>query len=218
MPNYELKLHKIFIASPGGLESERLILRKQSELVNTTDSEYRGLRFKILGYEDAEPDIGRPQDLINPLLYECDSTILVLQDRWGSSPSEDKDWEYSSGSEEEFAVAMDCFYSTEHLMSKVCVFFKSPPAEKMERLQKALSDDPAAELPEDLEQLKKVLDFKDKAINSKKLLFKDFSTDDDFLVLAHAFLCKRIREHDGTEKTVKKPISVFDIQTFGLPD
>ena len=69
---------------------------------------HRGVVFQALGWENTLPGVGRPQDIINKELMQCDYFILLLHDRWGSSPGFNKK-DASSGTEEEYLIALDCY-------------------------------------------------------------------------------------------------------------
>ncbi len=86
----------VFIASPGGLQNEREAFRKTIVEANE-DALYRGAIFIPVGWEDTFAGVGRPQEIINRDLRECDYFVLLLADRWGTPTGSGND--YSSGTE-----------------------------------------------------------------------------------------------------------------------
>ena len=97
MPN-SIKQIKIFLASPSGLEKIRNLVEEEMESYNKTDSEPRGIRFKIIRWENICTGMGNLQEQINPHLCSCDYYLLILHNRWGSPPDSNNS-QFSSGSE-----------------------------------------------------------------------------------------------------------------------
>ena len=91
---------RVFMASPGDLDDERESLRNVERRINAMFRE-RGVRVSLAGWEEVQPEAGRPQALINPLVHECEIFIGLLSMRWGSATGT-----YSSGFEEEFEIAL----------------------------------------------------------------------------------------------------------------
>lgn len=90
----------VFLASPGDVQLEREAVREVERRINA-NFEDRGVRVRMVGYEQVRPELGRPQGLINPLVCKCDVFIGLLSRRWGSETGV-----YTSGFEEEFSVAV----------------------------------------------------------------------------------------------------------------
>lgn len=90
----------VFLGSPGDVHLERESVREVERRINA-NFEDQGVRVRIVGYEQVRPELGRPQELINPLVYKCDVFIGLLSKRWGSETGV-----YTSGFEEEFNVAV----------------------------------------------------------------------------------------------------------------
>ena len=88
------------MASPGDLDDERDALRSLERRLNAMFRE-RGVRVSISGWEEVQPEAGRPQALINPLVHECEIFIGLLNMRWGSATGT-----HTSGFEEEFEIAL----------------------------------------------------------------------------------------------------------------
>ena len=91
---------RVFMASPGDLTDERDALRDLERRLNAM-FRGRGVRVSIEGWEEVQPDAGAPQDLINPLVYDCDMFVGLLNMRWGTPTDND-----SSGFSEEFNIAL----------------------------------------------------------------------------------------------------------------
>ena len=106
---------------------------------------------------------GRPQALINEEVRTCDYMILVLWVRWGSPPA--TDGPYTSGTEEEYAIARECLVAAESSIRDIVVLFKGVEARQL--------SDPG-------EQLRRVLAFKRTLEEQKTLLFGTFDSPDEF--------------------------------------
>lgn len=151
-----LKIIRVFIGSPGGLDDERQTAHEVVASVNRAHSESWGCYFKLLGWEDAVPGYVRPQSKINEDLDRCDYFIGVLWNKWGSRPSNDPSG-YTSGFEEEYERSKARIESG--LMKDMAIYFK------------------VIEVPNGMEpgdEIKKVLDFRRKCVDEKKVFFKPF--------------------------------------------
>jgi tetratricopeptide (TPR) repeat protein len=175
-----LKGYRIFIATPGGLDEERRAFRKVTEEYNESDATRRGVIFLPVGWEITLGGVGRPQTLINKDLRECDYLVLVLWDRWGS-PTGDEHATFTSGTEEEYEVAMECLADENFPMRQVVVFFKAVDERKL--------SDPG-------EQLKKVLDFRERLEKENKLLFHTYDEVSAFESRLRSHLAKWVRDHE----------------------
>ena len=120
----------LFVASPGDCDVERARVRKVADEVSNTLGAEHGVHIRVSGWEHVTSDAGRPQDLINPQVDECDIFVGILGYRWGSDTGT-----HSSGFSEEYERAI-ARRANEAL--RVAVYFRSVPAE-MER-------DPGTEL------------------------------------------------------------------------
>lgn len=128
------RLHvvRIFLGSPGDLAGDREVVRRTVAEYNRTDANLRGFHFQIVGWEDSTKGLGRPQGIINDLIPECHYAIFLLGSRWGSPPSAaDSDSVYTSGTEEEYDIALSCIESPDSPMQDVILFFK-PIAPKLQ--------------------------------------------------------------------------------------
>ncbi len=157
----------VFIASPGDVTAERTVVREICEDLNKSALlKPYGISFQAIGWEDAFPSPGRPQELINRLVEECDIFVCIFHKRFGSPTGKE-----ASGTLEEFLLAYDSWKSLKkpHIMT----YFKA-----VQIRSKKEREDP---------QLIMVLDLKDKIEEEKLLLFGEFSTTDEFRV--------KIKEH-----------------------
>ena len=98
-----LKVVKVFIGSPGGLEDERQAAKRIVDEINQSHSEHWGCQIKLVAWEATLPGYNRAQSLINQDLDKCEYFAGVLWDNWGSKP-EDGDSKYTSGFEENTSV------------------------------------------------------------------------------------------------------------------
>lgn len=155
----QLSGRQVFIASPSGLDSERELLRETVERYNRTSVFRRSVAFVARGWEDRVGGVGRPQSLINEILDECDFTVVVLADRWGSAPGSSQ---YTSGTEEEFMRSLELLGDPQANMRDVLVLFKSVPD---------------AQVADPGEEFSKVLAFKRRLQASKQILFETFDSD-----------------------------------------
>lgn len=153
---------QVFIASPNGLTKEREKFRSTLLAYNEDHAIWDGISFIPIGWESVSPGAERPQERINRKLRDSDYLVLILWDRWGS-PS-DKKGEFTSGTHEEFSIALGCLADEKAPMRDVVVFFKAVDA-------RALSD-PG-------EQLKQVRKFKLGLEEHKQLMFKTFDSEDE---------------------------------------
>lgn len=178
----EVKTFKVFIASPGDCKREREIVRRIIDVCDTMYYESHNIHIILLGWEDTVvPGGNRPQSEINEDLDDCDLIVLCMYRRWGTVPGES---EYTSGTEEEFYRAWERFEKTG--TPWVYTFFRIVGAEFLA--------DPG-------EQLKKVIEFKDKIRTgrepfSRKILYKEYYLPED-----------RPEEHLDFEKLLTKAIA-----------
>jgi tetratricopeptide (TPR) repeat protein len=188
----ELKAYKVFIATPSGLERERKAFRDVISAYNEIDANHRGAHFIPIGWEITLGGIGRPQALINEQVRKCDYFVLVLWDRWGSPPSPEGQGKYTSGTEEEYGVAWECFEDKAKPMRQIVAFFRAVDPRQF--------SDPG-------DQLKKVLDFKRTLENKKILMFDTFDELKVFEDKLRCYLAQWVRDHEAGQTTkVASPV------------
>jgi hypothetical protein len=122
--------------------------------------------------------VGRPQELINEDLKQCDYAVFVLHDRWGSSPG--VGGTYTSGVEEEWALAEELYGA--NTIRNIALFFKNVNPHR-------LSDAGI--------QLQAGLAFKKRIEEGKRYLFKQYDTIDQFSETLDGHLAKWLRDHQN---------------------
>jgi hypothetical protein len=172
MANTILKIVKVFIGSPGGLDDERHLARRIVEEINQSHSENWGCQIKLVGWELTLPGYSRAQSLINEELDTCEYFVGVIWNKWGSKP-DDGDSRFTSGFEEEFERARSRVENGE--MKDIALFFKKIPDVQADDLGPSVS---------------RVVAFKNECIERRKPLFKEFERTDDFGSLFRAIIEK----------------------------
>lgn len=177
----EIKEYRIFFASPGGLQKERLAFRDIITEYNQLESSQRGIHFVAVGWEDTQPGVGRPQAKINEEIRTSDYFLLMFWDRWGTPPDGAVNSQYTSGTEEEYYVAKGCFDDPQHCLREIAVFFKG--------VSPAQLNDPGPELVE-------VLRFRRKLETWRELFFCAFDQDTEFERRLRGLLAQWRRDHE----------------------
>ena len=155
------KIIKVFIASPGDLKEERQAAKHVVDQFNKQWADYFSTHVELVGWEDTVSRFGRPQDLINQDLDQCEVFIGVMWKQWGSPPS--KDGPYTSGFEEEFERAVMSRKRSKR--PEISLLFKDIESEFLK--------DPG-------ESLRKVEAFKTKIISERTILFQRFANQREF--------------------------------------
>lgn len=169
----EVSCRLLFLASPGGLTAERERCREVVREYNESRTVLDRVTFHVHAWEDVPGGVGRPQDLINPNLDECDFVILLFGEWWGTPPAHEG--EYSSGTEEEFFRALEHLADPDQPMRDILVLFKTVPSERLR--------DPG-------ESLMKVLHFRARLEASKSLMYESF----DSLESLSLVVARKLRE------------------------
>jgi hypothetical protein len=170
------KVVSFFLASPGDLAAERKVAKQIADELNSMLSQQLNVHIELVGWEETVSTAGRPKEIINRDLERCDVFIGMIWKRWGSAP--DNESKYQSGFEEEFAIATAG--NTQKKKPLISMFFK--------QVEAAALNDPG-------EQLQKVMQFRKKIVEEKKLLFKDFETTVDFENLIRKCIVKYVFDH-----------------------
>lgn len=150
------KIVKVFLASPGDLPEERVAANTAVNEFNALMADDLGYQVELVGWEDTVSVYGRPQATINVELGRCELFIGMMWKKWGTPP--DTDGDYSSGFEEEFDLSVQ--RRVAEGKPEISLFFKG--------IDQEFLVDPG-------EDLKKVIAFKEKLINEKKILYEQFS-------------------------------------------
>jgi len=186
--------YKVFIASPRGLEKEREFFKDTINEFNTFEANHRNIHFSAIGWEITLGGIGRPQSQINEEIEDCDFFILLLHDKWGTPPENPlSKSKFTSGTEEEFYLAYDCYKNEDFPMKQIVLFFKGVNERQL--------NDPGAEL-------KKVLAFRAKREKEKDFLYETFDTADNFKDILRRHLSAWVRNHENG-KILKQPDKKF---------
>lgn len=172
---------RVFVASPRGLDKERELFRQVVLEVNEDEAHRHAIAFIPVEWSLAPGGLGRPQARINAELRRCDYLILVLHDRWGSPPSRDLSSRFTSGTEEEFNLALDCKSSPDAPMRDILVLFKGVDAKRFA--------DPGPEL-------NKVLQFRVNLDLQKDLLYFTFDNATEYRRLLRRHLVGWIRDFE----------------------
>ena len=162
MTEETVKIVRVFIGSPSGLDAERKAARRIVNEINQSHSEHWRCQINLIGWEETLPGHKRAQSLINQDLDKCSYFIGVIWDNWGSKPG-DGDDRYSSGFEEEYERAKQHF--EEGRMKDIALYFKDIQEIKLKDLHPSHN---------------KVREFREKCISSHSLLFKEFKTLAEF--------------------------------------
>lgn len=157
-----IKVVKVFLASPSGLDEERMASRDIVEEVNRSNSEHWGCQIQLVGWEWTLPGRGRAQGRINQDLDKCQYFIGLMFNRWGSMP-DDGPSGYTSGFEEEYCRAKD------HLVT-----------DRMNDLTLLFKDIPREEFDDIGPQLQKVIEFKREITEQKQFMYQSFTDLDQF--------------------------------------
>jgi hypothetical protein len=196
-----LKVYNVFIASPGGLPDERSAFYKTLNAFNESEGYDLGIIFRPIGWELTLGGMGRPQELINNDLVQCDYMLLLLHDRWGSNTGN-----YSSGTEEEYNVALKSFQDKNSPLKDIFIFFKD--------VSKAQLSDPG-------QQLEKVIQFRKRIEKEGKQLYRTYKDVNSFTSSLHRLLyswAKKIIETENEFDSSKKDVdnSYEDIQITNI--
>jgi len=162
------KVIRVFLASPGDLQEERQRFPEIITEVNRIKANARGIQLEAVGWEDALPGVGRPQELINRDLEKCDLTVMLLWKRWGSPTGK-----YTSGFEEEYELARSLNETRGRPV--MWLYFRDPPDDML--------TDPG-------EQLKKVLDFRDRIEKERKFFYRPYESVDKWARSLREHLCR----------------------------
>ncbi len=149
------KIVKVFLASPGDLKDERLAAKAVVDEFNKQWGANLGCHIELVGWEDTVSQFGRPQEVINRDLDQCELFIGMLWKRWGTPP--DNTGRYTSGFHEEYEISI----AKRKLGKKpdISLLFKD--------VDPGLKNDPG-------EELKKVLKFRERIESERTILYETF--------------------------------------------
>ncbi len=179
----QLRVFRVFLASPSDLGEERRAAREIVEELNTIWSKETDLRIELIGWEDTLPGAGRPQALINADLDKADLFLGCLWQKMGSPSGAIG----KTGFEEEFERALARNQNTG--IPEMWLFIKEVDA--------ARTSDPG-------EQLRKVLEFRKKQEEGKQLLFKQFKDVTSWRELLRSLLLRRLLRTIANQPVIGK--------------
>lgn len=159
-----LRKVRVFVASPGDLQAERNQLSNVIDEINLTISAIapeKAIFLELVEWEThVYPDVGEDvQDVINRQIGKYDIFIGIMWKRFGTPTTEAK-----SGSEEEFRRAYSLWQKEKTL--PILFYFCQQPF-------------PPPRNKEDVEQLGKVVEFRDE-LYKKGLLVSEYTSHDEF--------------------------------------
>lgn len=111
----------IFLASPGGMDTERGWVREEVASFNNLRFGGTGVVFLVNGYEDVPGTVNRPQAAINPFVEKADFMILLVSDKLGSPTTATPP--FRTGIEEELGVALRCLEVADVPMRDIMLAF-----------------------------------------------------------------------------------------------
>jgi hypothetical protein len=174
------RLLRVFVASPGGVETERETV---CAIVNELNGALtpHGWQVVALGWEQRGPTGGRAQADINADVRTCDIFLGILWNRWGRPTGEHK-----SGFEEEWTIAL-----ARHMSSgnpDLWLYFKRLPAD-------------AESVAATNEQLASVLRFRREVEDGDLAFHKTFESPDEFTSLVRGRLLTEVFERAGLTRS-----------------
>ena len=152
---------KVFLASPGDLVDERRAAKHVVDTFNKQWADHLTVHVELVGWEDTVSQFGRPQDLINRDLDQCELFIGIMWKHWGTPPQ--KGDGYTSGFHEEYERATDRRRKSKQ--PEICLLFKDIDPE--------LLKDPG-------DSLRKVLQFKEDIQRERTVLYQSFGEIREF--------------------------------------
>lgn len=188
-----IRQYKLFIASPGDVEEERQVIRDVCVDINRNplvmDKE---VSFLVQGWKDLGPVPGRPQDTINKLVKVCHVFVCIFHKRFGTDAGKGE-----VATLEEFSLAYEKWRETRkpHIM----FYFKQPENISVE----------------EVEELSKVLKFKEEIENEHLLLFNQFDTLENFAKLFKSHLEKWIVDNSNSHNM--KATTIIDPPLIDSP-
>jgi tetratricopeptide (TPR) repeat protein len=190
--------YSVFIGSPGGLETERALFRKEIDKYSLIHSKPFDVLFRPVGWEETVGGVGRAQAVINEDLKACDYAVFVLHDRWGTPTGSG----HTSGTEEEWDLAEQLYEAGS--LNNIVLLFKDVDRTKLA--------DPGP-------QLEAVLRFRKKIETGRKYLFKTFASLDSFGIELERCLAQWLKlHHDMGSKAASDSLAIAPAPTKAEPE
>lgn len=127
----QVTLYKVFIASPSDVNDERERLKEVIVSFNERYAVKHEVIFMPIYWEQNTGGCMPPQDKANKRLDYCDFSIIIFGKKWGTTPKHEIPKQFSSGTEEEFARAVENYNIPENPMKDVVVLLKELPADNI---------------------------------------------------------------------------------------
>ncbi|MGX7952399.1 DUF4062 domain-containing protein [Tsuneonella sp. HG249] len=166
---------RVFLASPSDLTDERKAAKRVCDEANLNLANPFGYHVDLVGWEETVTGFGRPQELINKDLDQCDRFFGVLWKRWGTKPGPDSP--YESGFEEEFRRTVARREGGQNV--QIGLFLKEIDQDSLK--------DPG-------DQLKKVVAFRDELNADQRVYYETFADPRDFEDKFRRALYKSVRD------------------------
>lgn len=166
---------RVFLASPSDLTDERKAAKRVCDEANLNLANPFGYHVDLVGWEETVTGFGRPQELINKDLDQCDRFFGVLWKRWGTKPGPVSP--YESGFEEEFRRTVARREEGQNV--QVGLFLKDIDQDSLK--------DPG-------DQLKKVIAFRDELNADQRVYYETFGDSRDFEDKFRRALYKSVRD------------------------
>lgn len=174
---------RIFLASPGDVKAEREMIFALKEDLDLLIGKDKNIKFEIVNWErNTYPGKGiDAQDVINEQINgEYDVFIGIFWQRFGTPTNR-----YESGTLEEYENAKKK-YENDKENTHIMMYFKTEGNQNI--------------YDTDIEQLKKVKDFKDKISKEDGILYFEFEKTEDLKNLAQLNLANLVRDKFSKKK------------------
>jgi tetratricopeptide (TPR) repeat protein len=173
---------RIFIGSPSDLGAERSAFVADVEEYNTAEALPRGVLFEAVFWERLTGGSGRPQLIINRAIEQADYFLLAIGSRWGSATGHEL---YSSGTEEEFNVAVRCLEEERRPLKQIVLMFRA--------VDPALLNDPGP-------QLTQVLRFRKRIEENHSHFFHTYDNVESFRRVLRRYLAQWLRDNERPDQ------------------
>jgi hypothetical protein len=177
---------RLFLASPGGVETERKAVRRLAEELSVPFRRH-GWQIEVLGWEDRGPASGRAQARINADVDRCDIFLGIVWDRWGTPTGE-----HSSGFAEEWDRARKRWEGEGSPELWLC--FKSVDEKRFE--------------VEDAAQLAQVVQFRESIESEEVAFYKPFRSPAELQLAIRRELISELLNRAGVAADVVGSIEV----------
>lgn len=162
---------RVFVASPGGLDDERLAVEEIANILNSNQGDRLNVVITVQRFEQRAARAGRPQGQLNEWVDKCEVLIAILHRKLGSPSGEGG----HTGFSEEFDRAIERFNQTGRPV--VSLHFKAVDPEE--------EDDAGPKLRE-------VLDFRSRIERDYVALYQRFESLEGFKLHIYQLLSEEM--------------------------